>query len=181
MRLWPGRGSQILQDQIEQTRASFPIDNLPAPVSTPDTDDVLSAVFRTLQRSTGESPSSRYRFRGQNPQEDLIRRLLPILDGFDQVFRFGERDQAQGDESLQNWLKALKGIHRHLVSVLEKEGLKPIETIGRKLDLDRHEVVDVRETLEASHDTILEEVDRGYELNGRVLRDARVIVARRPS
>lgn len=179
MRLWPG--STSAREPGQDPRAQFPIQDMPAEVRGEPTDDVLSAVCSALEKSKGELPQGRYPVRGQRGQEALIRRLLPILDGFDQIFRFGANPEAQVNESLQNWLKAIKGIHRHLLSALEKEGLRPISTLGERLDLNRHDVVDVRETLDSMHDTIVEEVERGYELNERILRDARVVVARRPS
>ncbi len=178
--IFQGLGSkQRSVSELGDGLAAFPIVDVPAEVRSERPDDVLSAVTRALARAEEETTGLGKRSRSRDPRERLVRRLLPVLDGFDQVFRFGAQSGNEGDEVLQNWMKALKGISRHLYSALEKEGLMPIPSVGERLDLNVHDVVDVRETLEETHDTIVEEVERGYEYNGRVLRDARVIVARR--
>lgn len=181
MRLWSPESWGLSETERKDNQGEFPIEEHPAEVrSVPEDDDVLSAVCRALARVHREPPQGRLRYR-QDTREDLIKRCLPVLDGFNQIFRFGQQKEAERNETLQNWLKAMKTIHRHLLSVLEREGLTLIPTVGERLDLNRHEVVDVRETFDVSHDIIVEEVECGYEWNGRVLRDARVIVARRPS
>lgn len=180
MRLWSPESWGLSEIERKDIQDEFPIEELPAEVRSAPEDDVLSAVCRALARVHREPPPSRLRYR-LDPREDLIKRCLPVLDGFNQIFRFGRQKEAERNETLQNWLKAMKTIHRHLMNVLEREGLNQIPTVGERLDLNRHEVVDVRETFDVSHDIIVEEVDPGYEWNGRVLRDARVIVARRPS
>ncbi|HPA47272.1 MAG TPA: nucleotide exchange factor GrpE, partial [bacterium] len=84
------------------------------------------------------------------------------------------------DEVLANWFKAIKAVHRHLQLALEREGLSAIKSLGQKLDLTHHDVMDVREDSSVEDNTIVEEVEKGYQYKDRILRDSRVIVARSP-
>jgi molecular chaperone GrpE len=67
-----------------------------------------------------------------------------------------------------------------LSRALEKLGVKPIDPIGEPFDPARHEAMMTQESPTAEPNSVLKVVQPGYELNGRLLRPARVIVARAP-
>jgi molecular chaperone GrpE len=62
----------------------------------------------------------------------------------------------------------------------EKFSISPIEPAGQRFDPSLHEAVLIQESGEAAPDTVLTVVQSGYELNGRLLRPARVVVAKAP-
>jgi molecular chaperone GrpE len=68
-----------------------------------------------------------------------------------------------------------------LARALEKLGVSVIDPLGEPFDPERHEAMMTRESGTAEPNSILEVVQPGYELNGRLLRPARVIVAREPA
>lgn len=102
--------------------------------------------------------------------EGFIQDFLPALDSFTWA-RFEE----------PTLMDSLRLVEREFLRVLAKHGVAPIETRGRIFDPSLHEAVASEETDAKSDGSILEEVRRGWLLDGRVLRPAGVRVARRPS
>jgi len=106
---------------------------------------------------------------------DLTLRLLPILDALRQAGNF-----ARGSESLppEEIAVGLDMLYKQLFDVLKTVGLEEIAAVGRPLDPERHEVVNYVEREDAPENTVLEEVRKGYQLNGKVIRPTMVVVAK---
>jgi molecular chaperone GrpE len=103
--------------------------------------------------------------------ESLIKELLPIVDNLEQaVLHAHNQEPSEGlREGVELTLKALR-------DQLGKAGLAEITSLGRPFDPNVHEAVGVMEDEEAEPDTVLQEVQKGYTLNERLIRPARVIV-----
>ncbi|MFN3486291.1 MAG: nucleotide exchange factor GrpE [Planctomycetota bacterium] len=99
--------------------------------------------------------------------EEFVRDLLPVVDSFTWA-RFEE----------PTLMQALSVVEREFLRVLAKHGIVPIEAEGRPFDPFLHEAVALEETDERPEGTVLEEVRRGWKIDGRVLRPAAVRVAR---
>lgn len=158
-------------------REAFPIEEVPLEVRGEPSQDVLSACLSALGRTDKLLGVGR----PKDPKEGLIRRMIPILDAFSNVLKYSNTLDVENDEVLANWFKAITAVHRHLQLALEREGLSAIESVGRKLDLSQHNVVGVRMDPTSENNTVVEEVEKGYTYRGRILRDSRVVVARRPN
>ena len=106
---------------------------------------------------------------------DLALKLLPMLDALRQAGEF-----ARGNESLppEEIAVGLDMLHRQLLDVLKAVGVEEITSVGQPLDPERHEVVNSVERDDAPENTVVEEVRKGYQLNGKVLRAALVVVAK---
>lgn len=109
----------------------------------------------------------------------LARRMLPVLDALDRVLDYG-REVTGGGEHFENWLKSVEGVAERLAGVLEKTGLTPIQSIGSEVDFSLHDVAETRVTREYPENTVIEERQKGYYFRGRLLRDAKVVVAISP-
>ena len=106
--------------------------------------------------------------------ETVIRALLPILDSLDQALV--AVDKRADAEAV---VKGVHLIHRQLHGVLEKEGVTRIPTVGEPFDPHRHEAVAQVEGGDGVADeTVVEEVQAGYTMNGKVIRPAMVKVAK---
>lgn len=165
-------------------REEFPIENLPAEVLGSNRHDALSIFYKprggTDAESAGTVPPVA---RGETLDVRKIaffKKILPILDGFDNIFRYAKAQEIQQDEVLSTWLGTLDSLYNRLLSALEKEGLVALESIGKPLDLSVHDVVDTRQEPGAPNNSVIEELSRGYRYGNRVLRDAKVIVAKNP-
>lgn len=105
---------------------------------------------------------------------DLIRSLLPILDGFDRALK--ERDPRVPEQFYQG----MELIDRELREVLNRAGLAALETAGEVFDPHLHHAVEMVEMPGARDHEIVEELQRGYKLKHRLLRPATVKVAVAP-
>jgi molecular chaperone GrpE len=105
--------------------------------------------------------------------ETLITELLPILDGFGRAMEAAEKINA-GEEMV----KGLALIKRQLVDVLKKHGVLEIEALGRPYDANVHEAI-LQKEHEGPEDVIIEEMQKGYTLHGRVIRPSMVIVSKK--
>lgn len=100
----------------------------------------------------------------------IIEELLPTLDSFELALK-------NNTSNKDNLCKGVEMIYAQLFSILEKEGLKPIVAIGNKLDPYKHEVL-MKEDSKEAEDTILEELQKGYTLNDKIIRPTKVKVAK---
>ena len=107
--------------------------------------------------------------------ESMVRELLPIVDSLDHALVAVDK---QSDP--QAIIKGVHLIYRQLLGLLEKEGVKRIPTVGEPFDPHKHEAVAQIESTDGTpDDTIVEEVQVGYTMNGKVVRPAMVKVAKK--
>lgn len=111
--------------------------------------------------------------------ERLLVKLLPVLDALQQAGKLAQSGDSMPTDEIGVGLKMLR---QQLAEVLFAEGLEEIPTVGGPLDPDRHEVVGYLETDDRPENIVVEEVRKGYFLNGKVIRPSLVIVtkAKRP-
>ncbi len=112
-------------------------------------------------------------------QAGLIEDLLPVLDSFDLALRQaqGEATSVQGTPS-DNQLRGFLLIKLQLDDILKKRGLEPIKSVGEKFNPEFHEAILTIEDKTKESDTIIEEIQKGYLLNGQVLRPAKVKITK---
>ncbi|HEV3476038.1 MAG TPA: nucleotide exchange factor GrpE [Rubrobacteraceae bacterium] len=127
----------------------------------------------TLRRLKAEFENSRKRQERERARiletasERLVVELLPILDNLDRAL------EAEGDIH-----EGVRAIRDQLVSALGKEGLLPVASDGQHFDPNVHEAVLSQTTEEHEEGTILQTFQRGYLLNGKPIRPAKVVVAK---
>jgi molecular chaperone GrpE len=106
--------------------------------------------------------------------EKFAQELIPVKDSLDLgVENAGRSDAAalaEGQAATQ----------RLLAKAFEKLGIKELDPVGQPFDANQHEAMAMQPSTTAEPDSVLAVVQRGYVLNGRLLRPARVIVARAP-
>ncbi len=103
---------------------------------------------------------------------ELVLKILPIIDDFERALTSAE--ESQSFEALHDGLVMTL---RKLMSVLESEGVQPIEAVGREFDPSMHEAVMRVEDSEHPENTIVHELQKGYTLASEVIRPSRVSVA----
>jgi molecular chaperone GrpE len=111
----------------------------------------------------------------QHANLELVRALLPVLDGFERALQ--HRDSNAADQFYQG----MELIYRHLQDTLKRAGLAPIEAQGKLFDPHVHQAVEAVEVSGCRDQEIVEELQRGYTFKHRLLRPAvvKVAVARR--
>lgn len=98
----------------------------------------------------------------------LIEKLLPIIDSLELALK--------NSTSKEHFVKGVELIYSQLFSTLESEGLRPIKALGEKFDPYKHEVL-LKEPSDNEEDIIVEELQKGYMLNDRMLRHSKVKVS----
>ena len=135
----------------------------------------ISELTETLQRLQAEFENyKKYIAKQQNDffcyaKAETIVKILPILDSFERSFK--HRDEPR------EFSRGMELIFRQLVTTLQNEGLRKIETVGKKVDPFQHEVLLAVED-GRPEGTILEELQAGYFLGDKVLRHAKVKISK---
>jgi molecular chaperone GrpE len=104
---------------------------------------------------------------------DLARQLLPALDNLERALASGE--DASAHEAL---VKGVGMVRDELQSRLEGAGVESFDPTGERFDPAMHEALSTQPAEGAESGIVLETVEKGYRLNGQVLRPARVVVSR---
>jgi molecular chaperone GrpE len=106
--------------------------------------------------------------------EKFVQELLPVVDSLElAAANAGKADATALAAGQEATLKLLQ-------KALEKFSIVRVDPVGESFDPQRHEAMAMQDSATAEPDSVLQVVQRGYELNGRLLRPARVIVARSP-
>lgn len=108
--------------------------------------------------------------------EEIIAEILKILDDFERAV-----DAGKIKHDFDILYKGIEMIHNDFKEFLKQKGLKEIEAEGKPFNPNEHEAMMQEETDEHPEDYIVEEFQKGYTFNGRVIRPAKVKVAKKPS
>lgn len=125
----------------------------------------LMADFQNYKRRTEKEKSDIYAY----ANEKIVSELLDVIDNFERALAHGE-----GDES---FIQGMNNIFKIFKGVLEKSGLEEIEALGNEFDPNYHNAVMTEESSEYESGCVTEVLQRGYKLNGKVIRPSMVKVA----
>ena len=103
----------------------------------------------------------------------MIQSLLPILDGFELALK--------SDATGEDYRRGVEIIYLQFLGTLQRMGLESIESVGKPFDPNLHEAIAAVETDEYPDQQVVDEMQRGYFFKQRLLRPARVRVAKRSS
>jgi len=110
--------------------------------------------------------------------ESLLEKLIPVLDTFDMALAATQNGKTEAVQSLQTGISM---VHQQLKAVLASAGLEEVDATGKIFDPNLHEAVSQRETADVPEGTVVQQVRKGYKLNGRLLRPATTIVSKHPA
>lgn len=103
----------------------------------------------------------------------IIKHYLDVVDDLDRALK----NRPQDGEGA-NWANGIELIYRKLLTILEAEGVKLIEAEGQDFNPGLHEAISMEESREFTSGQIIDVIQQGYILGDRVLRPARVRIAR---
>jgi len=168
----------------------------PAPPEAPGaTESVDAALLAELKKKAAERDEYldllqrtraeylNYIKRAQKDRADTIKygvqefaaKVVTVMDDFARAIASAEKTK-----DFQKFFEGVKLIETQFQKVLSDAGITPIETVGKPFDPALHEAIMQEEKADVPEGTILEEFERGFMLNDRVLRAARVKVSRKP-
>ncbi len=105
--------------------------------------------------------------------EDLINQLLPILDNFERAL-----DSVEENNKEDSFYQGIKMIYEQFLRVLEDNGICEIECKGKVFDPNLHHAVFVEEVEDKEEGIVLDVLQKGYMLDGKVIRPSMVKVSK---
>jgi molecular chaperone GrpE len=171
-----------MSDNNEQSMAE-PAETGSAVVDADELQKQRDDYYDRLLRKTAEFDN--YRKRVERDRQsmaeavaaDVVRDLLPLVDDLERALKvnIGADTGADGAEAYR---RGVELIHRQLLEVLRKRGVRPIEALGADFDPHFHEAI-AHEPADGRRDgEVIEEFGRGYMLGDRMIRPAIVKVAK---
>jgi molecular chaperone GrpE len=143
-------------------------------------DKELAELKDRYLRALADSENARKRMRQQSDEtvrmqrENLLRELLPIIDNLERAV-----EAARGGGNGQPIVEGVEMVLRSLLDLLKTHGVTQLSSVGEPFDPQRHEAVDQVESQQHPPNTVVNEFHRGYQIGDRLLRPARVAVAKR--
>jgi molecular chaperone GrpE len=130
--------------------------------------------LENMRRMKAEFENSRARLEREHARsvelasEQLVKELLPILDNLERAL--------EADGEIKEGVEATR---EQLLDILTREGLNPISSEGQTFDPAVHEALMSKPSDEHEEDTVIQTLERGYVLNGKPVRPAKVVVSKR--
>ena len=189
---FPAEAAGVPLQEAAPASASFADSAAPADASSQRLTDLeaelgaLRVEHQTLrdQYMRIAADFDNFRKRQSRDQDDLrlqitcttLSEILPVVDNFD---RARQQLNPQGEEA-QTLHRSYQGLYKQLVDVFKQLGVSPMRVEGEPFDPILHEAVMREPSHDHPEDVVIEELQRGYHLNGRVLRHALVKVSMGP-
>jgi molecular chaperone GrpE len=131
----------------------------------------LQADFENTRKRMDRDKQDFMRF----ANEGIVLELLNILDDLERTVELAQSKH----EDLPTFLKGVEMVLAHLYEMLKEQGIKPIEAVGKTFDPNYHEALMQVENNDLPEHTVAEELQRGYLLNGRVIRTTKAKVTKK--
>lgn len=123
-----------------------------------------------------------YRKRMEREKENLVKYgnervlsdLLQVVDNFERTIDMLKPDQ---DPKMKNVVTGLEMVKKQFIDTLSKHGLTPVDSVGKDFDPNFHEALSQEYMEGARPNEVIKEFQKGYTLNGRLIRASKVVVA----
>ncbi|MBT5330799.1 MAG: nucleotide exchange factor GrpE [Porticoccaceae bacterium] len=106
--------------------------------------------------------------------ESFVKELLPVVDNLERALASADSDQENTEAVVEGVELTLKS----LLSALEKNNVQPLDPAGEPFNPEQHQAMASVENAEVEANTVVEVFQKGYELNGRLIRPAMVVVSK---
>ena len=110
--------------------------------------------------------------------ERILTELIEVVDNLDRTLESLSKDE---DEKVKNIVVGVEMVRKMFVGVLEQNGLEMVETEGKSFDPNYHEAIGQQESEDREDGEIISVYQKGYILKGRLLRAAKVMIAKKVS
>lgn len=192
------------QDDAQQNETNVKVENDAAEHTAPASDDApadenaqriyeletaLSEAHGTIKeqqdsvlRARADMENARRRAESEVEKarkfalERFAGELLPVLDNLERALEMGDAD----NDAVKPLLEGVEMTRKTFLSTIEKFGLTPIDPQGEAFNPDLHQAMSMQESADHEPNSVMAVMQKGYELNGRLLRPAMVMVSRAP-
>jgi len=148
---------------------------------TPPADQQLAQLKDLLMRRAAEFENYKRRVEQDSSgiirlaNEGLVLAILPIVDDLERSLKAGKENQDFGA-----FYKGVELIAQKMSKILESQGVRAFETVGAPFDVLLHDALMQTPRTDVPSATVLEEVQKGYFMNDKVIRHAKVVVSSAP-
>ncbi len=131
------------------------------------------AEMENIRRRAAQDVEKAHKF----ALEKFVGELLPVIDNLERALEAGD----QANEVLKPLLEGVALTLQAMQNSVAKFGVQAIDPQGKPFDPNQHQAMSLIENAEVAPNTVIAVMQKGYELNGRVVRPAMVMVAKAPS
>ncbi|MBT9545242.1 MAG: nucleotide exchange factor GrpE [Candidatus Sericytochromatia bacterium] len=129
----------------------------------------VAADFENYKRRNAREREDLIKFAGQQ----IVTNLLDVIDNIERAIQNEIKP-----EEFPNFVEGVKMIHKQFLDVLQKAGVSVIEAVGQPFNPEYHEAIMSESTNDYPDETVVAEFQKGYQMNGRVLRASMVKVSK---
>lgn len=178
-------------DDVEETAES---DSAETSTALQEAEDALEAAQAEIEalkdqalRAAAETENVRKRADRsiENAHKYALERfvgdLLPAVDSFERAVTAAREVKSTAGDAVDAVAEGVELSLKLLVEAMERQGIEVVDPLGAPFDPKLHEAMTMVENAEAEPGTVIEVFQKGYTVNGRLTRPARVIVAREPT
>lgn len=118
--------------------------------------------------------------------EKFVGDLLPAVDSFERAVEAAQKtsDAAAGEDAPEGIAAVAEGVQlslKLLTEAMQKQGIEAVDPLGAPFDPNLHEAMTMLESATAEPGSVMDVFQKGYTVNGRLVRAARVVVAKAPA
>lgn len=141
-------------------------------------ESTLSTMGQTIEELKARLHQPNAGSTGEDHTNGLIEDLLVVADGLEEAIRAGAHGHTEAPAFEQAWLEGIEIVHHRVHTILEKNHIESIPSVGHPFDPRLHMAVDVQHRSDVAPNTIVEEQRKGYRRGDQILRYAEVVVAK---
>ena len=170
--------SSIEEENIEEAKELSPLEQLEEQIRLKDEE--LANQKDTFLREKAELENLKKRLIKEKEDfvqfanERLLKELIQIEDNLERALEVPKA-------TLDSLKEGVEMIQKQFTAFLKNQKAEPIEALGKPFDPNLHEVLNQQESEEHEENTVIQEYSKGYTLNGRILRSAKVVIAKKPA
>ena len=157
------------QAALEQSRAEAASSKDQALRAVAEADNVRKRADRSIENA------HKYAL------ERFVNDLLPAVDSFERAVDAAADLKASAGEAVSSMAEGMELSLKLLVEAMQRQGIEVVDPIGAPFDPKLHEAMSMIENPEAVPGSVIEVFQKGYTVNGRLARPARVIIAKEPA
>jgi len=150
-------------------------------------EEKLFEIEDKLTRTLAEMENQRRRFEKEKEEAfeyggfAFAKEALSLIDNLERSKQILENDETiKNSEALKKTLEHLRIINQDLISIFSKNNINPIESLNKKLDPNYHQAMMEIEDDKKDPGTIVQEIQKGFTIGGRLLRPSLVGVSKKP-
>lgn len=128
----------------------------------------LAADFENFRRRQVQEREDLFKY----GQKDFILSLLPVVDNFERAIA-----ASKDAKDVTSVIEGIEKIQKQLIDAMQKNGVELIEALDKPFDPNFHEAVQQMVNDEKPDQTVINELQKGYTLSGRVIRPSMVVVS----